>query len=119
MIEYLEISVWSLGLGTLVFIGFMVIWEAFVDNKTTELVITSKRVFHKTGWLSRTVVELKLSRFESITVQQSLAGRIFNYGTVTITGMSKMQTNIHHIVAPLKFKKKLWQILERDSLNQN
>ncbi len=112
-IEYLEISVWSLGLGTLVFIGVMVIWEAFVDNKTTELIITSKRVFHKNGLLSLTAVELKLNKFESITVKQSFAGIIFNYGTITITGMSRVQTTIHHIVAPLKFKKQLWQVLEQ------
>jgi len=114
--EYLKISVWNLGLGTLMFIGVMVIWEAFIDNKTTELVITSNRILHKTGLLSRTVIELKLIKFESITVKQSLAGRIFNYGTITITGMSRMQTTIPHIVAPLKFKKQLWQILEQEKI---
>lgn len=118
-IEYLEVSVWSLGLGSLVFIGVMVIWEAFVDNKTTELIITSKRVFHKNGLLNRTVIELKLNKFESITVKQSFAGRIFNYGTITITGMSKIETTIHHIVAPLKFKKQLWQTLEQENNAQN
>ncbi|MDM8564306.1 DnaJ domain-containing protein [Candidatus Halobeggiatoa sp. HSG11] len=112
--DYLEISVWSLGLGVLVFIGIMVIWEAFVDNKTTELIITSRRILHKTGLLNRTVIDLKLGRFESIKVKQTLAGRIFNYGSITITGMSKMQTTVHHIVAPLKFKKQLWQVLEQE-----
>ena len=114
--EYLNVSVWDLGLETLMFIGFMVIWEAFVDNKTTELVITSNRILHKTGLLSRTVIELKLIKFESIIVKQSLAGRIFNYGTITITGMSRMQTTVPHIVAPLKFKKQLWQILEQEKI---
>ncbi len=114
--EYLNISVWNLGLGILIFIGVMVIWEAFIDNKTTELVITSNRILHKTGLLSCTVIELKLIRFESIIVKQSFAGRIFNYGTIIITGMSRMQTTVHHIVAPLKFKKQLWQFLEQEKI---
>ena len=112
-IEYVEISVWSLGLGTLVFIGIMVVWEAFVDNKTTELIITTRRIVHKTGLLNRTVIDLKLGKFESIIIKQSIIGRFFNYGTITITGMSKMQTTVYHIVAPSKFKKQLWQVLEQ------
>ncbi|MDM8569799.1 PH domain-containing protein [Thiotrichales bacterium HSG1] len=112
-VEYLKVSVWYLGLGTLAFIGFMVVWEAFVDNKTTELIITSRRIMHKTGLLNRTIIDLKLDKFESVTVKQTFIGRIFNYGTITITGMSKMQTKVHHIVAPLKFKKQLWEILEK------
>ena len=117
--EYLKISVWNLGLGTLMFVGFMVIWEAFIDNKTTELVITSNRILHKNGLLNLSIIELRLIKFESIMVKQSLAGRIFNYGKITITGMSKMQTTVHHIVAPLKFKKQLWQILEQEKINNS
>ncbi|MBE9562939.1 MAG: PH domain-containing protein, partial [Proteobacteria bacterium] len=115
-LDYVKISVWHLGLGTMIFVGLMVVWEAFIDNKTTELVITSKRIIHKTGLLNRTVIEIKLGKFEKIIVKQSFIGRIFNYGSITITGMSKVQTTIHHIVAPLKFKKQLWQYLEYDRI---
>ncbi len=110
--EGLELSVWHIGLIILLIIGLLVLWEVFILKQTTELAITSKRVIAKLGLFQRTIVELKLRRFESITIEQSLLGRIFNYGNITITGMGGMKTTIQGIEAPLKFKKVLWQVLE-------
>lgn len=108
----IEISVWHLGLVILLWIGLMILWEVFVIKQTTELAITSRRIIAKFGLLNRTMIELKLRRFESITIDQSLLGRILNYGTITITGMGGVKTIVPCIVAPLKFKKVLWQVLE-------
>jgi len=105
-------SVWQLGLLSLWSIGLMVLGEVFILKQTTELAVTSKRLVAKFGFLNRTIIELKLRRFESITVEQSLLGRIFNYGTVTITGMGGVRTTVPCIVAPLKFKKVLWQVID-------
>jgi uncharacterized membrane protein YdbT with pleckstrin-like domain len=108
----IEISVWHIGLVILLWIGLMILWEVFVIKQTTELAITSKRIVAKFGLLNRTMIELKLRRFESITIDQSLLGRILNYGTITITGMGGVKTMVPCLVAPLKFKKVLWQVLE-------
>jgi len=107
-----EVSVWYLGLLVLLLIGLLMLWEAFVIKQTTELVVTSKRVIAKFGLLNRTIVEIKLRRFESVTIEQGLLGRLFNYGTITITGMGGVKTTVPNVVAPLKFKKILWQVLE-------
>ena len=58
------------------------------------------------------MIEVKLRRFESITINQSLLGRLFNYGTIIITGMGGIKTIVPNIMAPVKFKKILWQVLE-------
>ena len=110
--DLLEISVWHLGLMVLLFIGLMMLWEVLIIKQTTELAITSKRVISKCGLLNRTIIELKLKRFESITIEQSLLGRLFNYGTITVTGMGGVKTSVPNIMAPLQFKKILWQVLE-------
>ncbi len=111
--DLLEAPVWRLGLMALLFVGLMMLWEAFVIKQTTELGITSKRVIFKCGLLSRSIIEIKLRQFESITVHQSPLGLIFNYGTITITGMGGVKTTISNIVAPFRFKKILWQTLEK------
>jgi hypothetical protein len=111
--DLLEAPVWRLGLMALLFVGLMMLWEAFVIKQTTELGITSKRVIFKRGLLSRSIIEIKLRQFESITIQQSPLGLIFNYGTITITGMGGVKTTISNIVAPFRFKKILWQTLEK------
>ncbi len=108
----LDISVWRLGLIVLWLIGVLMLWEAFIIKQTTELAITTKRVIAKFGFFNRTVIELKLQRFESITIEQSLLGRLFNYGTITVTGMGGVKTIVPNLMAPIKFKKILWQVLE-------
>jgi curved DNA-binding protein CbpA len=110
--QNLDVSVWHLGLLTLIFVSLMVIWEAFVENKSTEFVITSRRILYKRGMLGRALVDLKLGRFESITVKQNIFGRTYDFGTLTITGVGCVKMTIPHIVAPLRFKRTLWQVLE-------
>lgn len=110
--ELVDISVWEIGLTSLFCIGLLILAEVFIAKQTTELVVTSKRVVAKFGFLTRTIIELKLRRFESITVEQSILGRIFNYGTLTITGMGGVKTTVPSIMAPLRFKRVLWQVLD-------
>jgi hypothetical protein len=111
--DLLEMPVWRLGLMALLLVGLMMLWEAFIIKQTTELGMTSKRVFFKCGLLSRTVIELKLNRIESITIHQGIFGVIFNYGTIRIIGMGGVKTIVPNIVAPSKFKKILWRVLDK------
>jgi curved DNA-binding protein CbpA len=106
------VSVWYLGLIVLWLISVLMLWEAFIIKQTTQLAITTKRIIAQSGFFNRTVIEVKLRRFESITINQNLLGRLFNYGTITITGMGGVKTIVPNIMAPVKFKKILWQVLE-------
>jgi len=53
---------------------------------TTEYGITSTRVITKEGLIRRDIEEISLSSIESINVNQSIIGRILNYGTIVISG---------------------------------
>ena len=53
---------------------------------TTEYGITNKRVISKQGLIRRDIEEINLSSIESINVNQSIIGRILNYGTIIISG---------------------------------
>ena len=110
-----EFSVWNLGLFTLLFIGILMLMEVIIIKQTTELVITSKRIIVQLGLFNRRVTELKLMQFESITVDQSIFGRFFDYGTLTITGTGGVKTTVPHVVAPLQFKQTLWYVLETET----
>jgi uncharacterized membrane protein YdbT with pleckstrin-like domain len=89
--------------------------EVVIIKQTTELVITSKRIIVQLGLFNRRVTELKLMQFESITVDQSIFGRFFDYGTLTITGTGGVKTTVPHVVAPLQFKQTLWYVLETET----
>ena len=53
---------------------------------TTEYGITNTRVISKRGLIRRNIEEINLSSIESINVNQSIIGRILNYGTIIVSG---------------------------------
>ncbi len=108
-----HISLWSLthliipgvillpafGLGLI----FLVI--AYIRYKTTELAFTNKRVIAKFGFISRHTVEININKVESIQVNQNVWGRIFNYGTLILSGAGTPQAPIPGISNPIQFRR--------------
>lgn len=75
-----------------------------IDRLTTEFAVTNKRVIVKTGWIQRETLELNLSRVESLSVDQSVMGRLLGYGTITIIGTGGTREPFHGIAHPLEFR---------------
>jgi uncharacterized membrane protein YdbT with pleckstrin-like domain len=71
---------------------------------TTETDVTDRRVVHKTGFIKRRTFEIALDKIESVDVEQSILGRIFNYGDVTIMGVGEGRQTISTIASPLAFR---------------
>jgi uncharacterized membrane protein YdbT with pleckstrin-like domain len=108
-----HISLWSLaplialGLLTVGFFGLgLIFWiMAFIRYTTTELAFTNKRVIAKFGFISRQTIELNISKVESIQVNQGILGRIFDYGTLVISGAGNPQAPIPGISNPMSFRR--------------
>jgi uncharacterized membrane protein YdbT with pleckstrin-like domain len=83
---------------------FILVW-AWIKYKTTEFAVTDRRVIAKSGLVSRRTVEMFLDKVESLNVEQTVAGRLFNYGTVTIRGTGATQEPFGEISAPLELRK--------------
>jgi len=49
-------------------------------------IVTSRRIIYKTGFLSRSTNEIKLSAIEAITIDQGILGRMLRVGTLNIIG---------------------------------
>lgn len=102
-----------LGLGTIMMgIGIVFLVVAVINVLTTELVITNKRVIAKFGLISRKTVELKNSKVESVQVDQSIMGRLLNFGSIVVSGAGGPQAPIPNISAPLHFRSKLNEMTE-------
>jgi uncharacterized membrane protein YdbT with pleckstrin-like domain len=71
---------------------------------TTETDVTNMRVVHKTGFIQRRTFEMALDKIESVDVDQSILGRILNYGDVTINGVGEGRERIRTISSPLAFR---------------
>lgn len=59
-------------------IGVLVLLAAIVQRRTTELVLTDRRIIAKRGLVSRHTVEMNLGKVESVHVNQSLLGRLLD-----------------------------------------
>jgi uncharacterized membrane protein YdbT with pleckstrin-like domain len=78
--------------------------RAWFHRWTTETDVTNMRVVHKTGFIKRRTFEMALDKIESVDVNQSIMGRILNYGDVTIMGVGEGRETIRTIAAPLQFR---------------
>lgn len=78
---------------------------AWLERWLSEFVITNRRIIIKTGFIARNTFEMNLSKIESVNVDQSVMGRILNYGSVTIIGSGGTKETFHNISHPLEFRK--------------
>ena len=70
----------------------------------SEFAVTDKRVLVKTGILNRHTLETLLTKIENMSVDQSILGRVLNYGTITITGTGGTKEQFARIAVPLEFR---------------
>ena len=71
---------------------------------TTETDVTNMRVVHKTGFIKRRTFEMSLDKVESVDVDQSILGRMLNYGNVAVRGVGEGAETIDTIASPLEFR---------------
>jgi uncharacterized membrane protein YdbT with pleckstrin-like domain len=77
---------------------------AWFHRWTTETDVTNFRVVHKTGFVKRQTFEMSVDKVESVDVNQSILGRILNYGDVTVLGVGEGGKTLDMIASPLSFR---------------
>jgi uncharacterized membrane protein YdbT with pleckstrin-like domain len=91
--------------------GLFVLIGPIIAKETTELVITNRRIIAKFGLISRYTIEINLPKVESISVSQSILGRMLDYGNLQIVGTGGTKEPILYISQPLMFRRKFDEIL--------
>ncbi|KRI01399.1 PH domain-containing protein [Curvibacter sp. PAE-UM] len=108
-----HISLWALwhliALGVVLLpafgLGLIFLVLAYVKYRTTELAITNKRVIVKSGFIRRSTIEININKVESLQVDQEVLGRLFNFGTLIISGAGTPQAPVAGISRPMEFRK--------------
>ena len=80
---------------------------SFIAYTTSEFGITNKRVLVKVGFIRRNSLEVLLTKVEGIQVNQSILGRILDFGSITVSGTGGTKDPFHTIDAPLEFRRKV------------
>lgn len=74
---------------------------------TDECVVTSKRVIFKTGLIITKTLEMNLTKIESLSVEQSILGKILDYGTIKVKGTGGTVETFLKVNRPLEIRKKI------------
>ena len=82
----------------------------FIQQATSEFAITTKRIIIKVGLVARRTLEMNLSKIETVNVDQSIMGRILDYGSITVIGTGGTQEVFHNIASPMQFRKAFQEI---------
>ena len=78
--------------------------SAWFRRWTIEIDVTNRRVVYKEGFVKRHTIEMNMDKVESVDVDQSLLGRIFNYGNITVRGTGSSFEPLKMIDHPLRFR---------------
>lgn len=79
----------------------------FIRYTSSEFAVTNKRVIVKVGLVYRKTLELVLTKVETIGVEQTIFGRILNYGTIIVTGTGGTKEPFKDIANPLYFREQV------------
>lgn len=79
--------------------------QMMVTKVTTEIVVTTNRIIFKRGLIARNVGEMSIDRIESVSVQQSFWGRIFDFGRLIVHGMGVGEMIMPNLAEPIRFRK--------------
>jgi uncharacterized membrane protein YdbT with pleckstrin-like domain len=66
--------------------------------------VTNFRIIYKAGLVRRDTVEILIDKVESVDVDQSIMGRLLDYGTVTIRGTGAGFEPLKGIARPIELR---------------
>lgn len=79
-------------------------FRAWFRRWTTEIDVTDRRIVFKRGFIRRHTVEMNMDKVESVDVDQSILGRVFDFGDIVVRGTGVGIEPLHNIQAPLQFR---------------
>ena len=75
---------WAAVLSAVLSVPFLV--HGWYDQWITEMAVTDRRIIYKRGLIRRMTAEMNIEKVESVSVGQSILGRILDYGTIDVRG---------------------------------
>jgi uncharacterized membrane protein YdbT with pleckstrin-like domain len=93
-----------IGAGILAVLAVLSFLGSWFVRVTTEIVVTDKRVIHKTGWIARRTEEINITKVETVDVTQGVSDRIVDSGTVLIRGIGGSWEPLRRVASPLQLR---------------
>ena len=91
----------SVAMGLVAFaLGIRTAWRRW----GTEIGVTDRRVIYKSGVISRYTAEMNMDKIETVQVDQTLLGRLLDYGEVSIKGSGASIETLKKVAEPISLR---------------
>ena len=70
----------------------------------TEIAVTNRRIIYKKGLIRRQTNEMNVDKVESVKIDQSIIGRMLDYGNVNILGTGEGFETLRTIPSPIELR---------------
>ena len=78
-----------------------------------EIAVTNRRFMEKSGVFAVRFYSTDLEKIVRVAIEQSLLGRLFNYGDVTIVTIGEVSHTTHDVAAPIGLQQSLHARMNR------
>ncbi len=95
---------WQILAGLLAVGGLFFLIPEWFSWWTTEIAVTNHRIIYKTGFIRRLTKEMNMDKVESVEVDQSILGRVLDYGNVVIVGTGEGIEKLLKIARPIELR---------------
>ena len=97
-------GVWRYTAYALALVAAVLLVQEWLKWWVTEIAVTNRRIIHKTGLIWRQTNEMSADKVESVQIDQSILGRMLDYGDVTILGTGEGFKTLRTIAKPLELR---------------
>ena len=97
-------GLWRYTAYALALIGVILLIQEWFRWWITEIAVTNRRVIYKKGLIRRQTNEMNMDKVESVRIDQSILGRMLDYGNVTILGTGEGFETLCTIASPIELR---------------
>ena len=97
-------GVWRYAAYALALVAIVLLIREWFQWWITEIAVTDRRVIYKKGLIRRQTNEMNMDKVESVRIDQSIIGRMLDYGDVTILGTGEGFETLRTIASPIELR---------------
>ena len=97
-------GIWRYAAYALAGVGVVLLIQQWLRWWVTEIAVTDRRVIYKKGLIRRHTNEMNMDKVESVQIDQSVLGRLLDYGDVTILGTGEGFETLRTVANPIELR---------------
>jgi uncharacterized membrane protein YdbT with pleckstrin-like domain len=97
-------GIWRYTAYALTLVAVVLFVQQWLRWWVTEIAVTDRRVIYKKGLIRRRTNEMNMDKVESVQIDQSILGRMLDYGDVTILGTGEGFETLRTIANPIELR---------------